>query len=97
MKTIKCKITNEVDISEYLRKYNSVLHLSYNQIKNGISQSNIKKDINQKFEGLNSFVIQNAIFRLREFLIVIKVESWIMKRKTLGRNLKKFILVEERI
>ena len=37
MKTIKCKITNEVDISDYLRNYNSVLHLSYNQIKSGIS------------------------------------------------------------
>lgn len=61
MKTIKCKITNVVDFSEYLRKYNSVLHIAYNSLKDGVSQPSIKKDVNQKFSGLNSFIIQNAI------------------------------------
>ena len=37
MKTIKCKITNKVDVFEYLRKYNSVLHIAYNRLKDGIS------------------------------------------------------------
>ena len=37
MKTIKCKIANKVDFSDYLRKYNSVLHIAYNNLKTGIS------------------------------------------------------------
>ena len=37
MKTIKCKITNEIDVSEYLRKYNSVLHLAYNRFQEGMT------------------------------------------------------------
>lgn len=61
MKTIKCRITNEIDVSEYLRKYNSVLRISYNCLKSGVSQPNIKKLVNPRFEGLNCFVIQNAI------------------------------------
>ena len=88
MKTIKCKITNEVDISEYLRKYNSVLHLSYNQIKSGISQSNIKKDINQKFEGLNSFIIQNAIVQAQGIFNSYQSRKLDYEKKNSGKKLK---------
>lgn len=61
MKTVKCKIVNEIDVSEYLRKYNSVLRISFNRLKDGVSQSDIKKEVNKKFEGLNSSIVQNAI------------------------------------
>ena len=88
MKTIKCKITNEVDISEYLRKYNSVLHLSYKYIKNGISQSNIKKDINQKFEGLNSFIIQNAIVQAQGIFNSYQSRKLEYEKKNPGKKLK---------
>lgn len=88
MKTIKCKITNEVDISEYLRKYNSVLHLSYNHIKNGISQSNIKKDINQKFESLNSFIIQNAIVQAYGIFNSYQSRKLDYEKKNPGKKLK---------
>ena len=57
MKTIKCKITNNIDVSEYLRKYNSVLHISYNSLKKYVTQPNIKKEVNEKFKDLNSFII----------------------------------------
>ena len=88
MKTIKCKITNEVDISDYLRNYNSVLHLSYNHIKNGISQSNIKKDINQKFEGLNSFIIQNAIVQAQGIFNNYQSRKLDYEKKNPGKKLK---------
>ena len=88
MKTIKCKITNEIDISEYLRKYNSVLHISYNQLKNKISQSNIKKDINQKFEGLNSFIIQNAIVQAQGILNNYQIRKSEYEKKNPGKVLK---------
>ena len=88
MKTIKCKITNEIDISEYLRKYNSVLHISYNQPKNKISQSNIKKDINQKFEGLNSFIIQNAIVQAQGILNNYQIRKSEYEKKNPGKVLK---------
>lgn len=68
MKTIKCKLVNKIDISEYLRKYNSVLHIAYNCLKDGISQSEIKKLVNPKFKGLNSFIIQNAIIQAQGIL-----------------------------
>lgn len=61
MKTTKCKTVNEVDVAEYVRKYNAVLRIAYNCLKDGISQSNIKKIVNQRFPDLNSFIIQNAI------------------------------------
>ena len=88
MKTIKCKITNEVDISEYLRNYNSVLHLSYNQIKSGISQSNIKKDINQKFECLNSFIIQNAIVQAQGIFNSYQTRKIEFEKKNPGKKIK---------
>ena len=88
MKTIKCKITNKVDISEYLRNYNSVLHLSYNQIKSGISQSNIKKDINQKFENLNSFIIQNAIVQAQGIFNSYQSRKLDYEKKNPGKKLK---------
>lgn len=61
MKTIKCKIKNNPDIREYLLKYNDVLRISYNRFIDKMSQPDIKKFINPKFNGLNSFIIQNAI------------------------------------
>lgn len=88
MKTIKCKITNKVDISEYLRNYNSILHLSYNQIKNGISQANIKKDINQKFKGLNSFIIQNAIVQAQGIFNSYQSRKLDYEKKNPGKKLK---------
>ena len=88
MKTIKCKITNEVDISEILRNYNSVLHLSYNDIKSGISQSNIKKDINQKFKGLNSFIIQNAIVQAQGIFNSYQSRKLDYEKKNPGKKLK---------
>lgn len=91
MKTIRCKITNEVDVSEYLRKYNSVLHISYNQLKNGISQSNIKKDINQKFKGLNSFIIQNAIVQAQGIFKSYQARKSEYEKKNPGKGLKEVI------
>lgn len=110
MKTIKCKISNEINVSEYIRKYNSVLHISYNSLKSGISQSDIKKDINQKFEGLNSFIIQNAIVQAQGILTSYKTRKSDFEkmnpnkkfkeiifggRKNLIRYLKGFITKEE--
>ena len=43
MKTTKCKIANEVNIAEYVCKYNTVLRIAYNCFKDGISQSSIKR------------------------------------------------------
>lgn len=88
MKTIKCKIINKIDIFEYLQKYNSVLHISYNQLKNGISQSNIKKDINQKYKGLNSFIIQNAIVQAQGILKSFQSRKIEYEKKNPGKNLK---------
>ena len=88
MKTIKCKITNEVDVSEYLRKYNSVLHIAYNRLKDGISQSNIKKDINEKFKGLNSFIIQNAIVQAQGIFNSHQSRKLEYEKKNPGKKLK---------
>ena len=91
MKTIKCKITNEVDFSEYVRKYNSVLHIAYNSLKNGISQSNIKKDVNQKFIGLNSFIIQNAIVQAQGILTSHLTQKQQFEKKNFGKKLKEVL------
>lgn len=91
MKTIKCKITNEVDFSEYIRKYNSVLHITFNQLKDGISQSNIKKDINEKFKGLNSFIIQNAIVQAQGILTSHLIQKKEFEKKNPNKKLKEVL------
>lgn len=91
MKTIKCKITNKIDISEYLRKYNSVLHISYKSLKAGISQPDIKKDVNQKFKGLNSFIIQNAIVQAQGIFNGFQVRKAEFEKKNPNRKIKEII------
>lgn len=88
MKTIKCKITNEVDVSEYLRKYNSVLRISYNCLKDRFSQSNIKKLVNPKFEGLNCFIIQNAIVQAQGILNSFETRKAEFEKKNPGKKMK---------
>lgn len=88
MKTIKCKTINEFDISEYLRKYNSVLHIAYNRLEDGISQSNIKKDVNQKFVDLNSFIIQNAIVQAQGIFNSYQSRKFEYEKKNPGKKLK---------
>ena len=88
MKTIKCKITNEVDVSEYLRKYNSVLRISYNCLKDRFSQSNIKKLVNPKFEGLNCFIIQNAIVQAQGILNSFEIRKAEFEKKNPGKKMK---------
>ena len=91
MKTIKCKITNVVDFSEYLRKYNSVLHIAYNSLKDGVSQPSIKKDINEKFVGLNSFIIQNAIVQAQGILTSHLTQKKEYEKKNPGKKLKEVL------
>ena len=88
MKTIKCKITNEVDVSEYLRKYNSVLRISYNCLKSGVSQPNIKKLVNPRFEGLNCFIIQNAIVQAQGLLNSFIARKTNFEKKNPGKKMK---------
>ena len=91
MKTIKCKITNEIDIFEYVRKYNSVLHIAYNSLKDGISQPSIKKDVNQKFIGLNSFIIQNAIVQAQGLLTSHLTQKKTFEKKNPDKKLKEVL------
>lgn len=91
MKTIKCKITNEIDVSDYIRKYNSVLHISYNAFKDGSSQSEIKKIINPKFKGLNSFIIQNAIIQAQGMFKSFDTRSKDFELKNPNKKFKSLI------
>ena len=91
MKTIKCKITNKIDISEYLRKYNSVLHISYKSLKAGISQPDIKKNVNQKFKCLNSFIIQNAIVQAQGIFKSYQTRKFDYEKRNPGKVLKEIV------
>lgn len=88
MKTIKCKIVNEVDVAEYVRKYNTVLRIAYNCLKDEISQSNIKKIANSRFPGLNSFIIQNAIVQAQGAFNSHVARKAEFEKKNPGKKLK---------
>jgi hypothetical protein len=88
MKTVKCKIANEIDVSEYLRKYNSILRISFNRLKDSVSQPDIKKEVNKKFEGLNSFIIQNAIVQAQGILNSWKSRKADFEKRNPGKQMK---------
>lgn len=91
MKTIKCKITNSIDVSEYLRKYNSVLHISYNRLKKHVTQPNIKKEVNEKFKDLNSFIIQNAIIQAQGILKSHRARKLEFEKKNPDKKFKEIM------
>lgn len=93
MKTIKCKIVNEVNVSEYLRKYTSVLHIAYKMLRNKHTQPEVKKNVNSKFVGLNSFIIQNAIVQAQALFLTYETRKTNFEKdeKNAGKKFKETI------
>ena len=63
MITIKLPIQNKIEINDLQRIYSSCLRFSYNRIKDGLTEQNIRaliKDMSY-FKGLNTWLIQCAI------------------------------------
>lgn len=61
MKTIKLDIFNTFDILKDMKTFNSIVHISYNRFKEGLSEKEVRAKINPLFKGENSWFIQCAI------------------------------------
>ena len=61
MTTIKLKLENEIDILKEQRAFSNIVRLAFNRFQDGFKEKEIRVYLKDKFEGLNSWFVQNGI------------------------------------
>ena len=96
MTTIKLKLENEINILKEQRSFNNVVRISFNRFQDRFKEKEIRAYLKDKFEGINSWLVQCGIKAGNQLFQKHKEKKIIFGGKhNLKQYLKKLISKDE--